>query len=165
MSNSLDSGFNYNLWVLMRQTRDAMSKARERELEKLGVSSIQAAVLFNIQVIGEEATPAELSRRLVREPHSISGLLSRMEKQGLVRRVKDLPRRNMVRIEMTDKGKEIYDKSIKRLAIHEIMSVLPERAKKELWTYLEELREKAFKTIGRSYKLPFEQLYPESMDY
>jgi DNA-binding MarR family transcriptional regulator len=132
-----------------------MSKAREKELGKLGVSCIQAAVLFNLQAIGDAATPAELSRRLVREPHTISGLLSRMEKQGLIRKAKDLPRKNMVRIEMTDKGKEIYDKSTQRLAMHEIMSILPENEKKELWTYLEKLRTRALKTLGKGYELPF----------
>ncbi|MDD5191225.1 MAG: MarR family transcriptional regulator, partial [Dehalococcoidales bacterium] len=105
---------DYNLWALFRQTRDAMIKARERELEKHGISSIQAAVLFTIQDIGPEATPAEISRRLVREPHSISGLLSRMEKQGVIKRAKDLPKRNMVRISLTAKGRELYQYSTQR---------------------------------------------------
>jgi DNA-binding MarR family transcriptional regulator len=161
MNGFINSGSDYDLWVLIRQTRDAMLKAREKELEKLGVSSIQVAVLFNLKAIGTDATPAELSRRLVREPHSISGLLSRMERQGLIRKVKDLPRKNMVRIEMTDKGKEVYGKSARRLVVHEIMSALPENAKKELWNCLEKLRTKAFETIGRGYKLPFPQLQPE----
>ncbi|MDD5191488.1 MAG: MarR family transcriptional regulator, partial [Dehalococcoidales bacterium] len=115
---------DYNLWALLRQTRDAMVKARDRELEKHGSSTIQAAVLFTIQDIGPEATPAEISRRMVREPHSISGLLSRMEKQGLIKRVKDLPKKNMVRVTLTAKGKEAYEYSTQRAAMYEIMSVL-----------------------------------------
>jgi MarR family transcriptional regulator, organic hydroperoxide resistance regulator len=155
MNSMLSTDQDYNLWVLLRQTRDAMVKARERELEKYGISSIQAAVLFTIQAIGAEATPAEISRRLVREPHSVSGLLNRMERQGLITRVKDLPKRNMVRVVMTDKGREAYEQSTKRLSMHEIMSVLSEAERNQMWGYLERLRDKAMKLAGIGYELPF----------
>lgn len=155
MNSMLSTDQDYNLWVLLRQTRDAMVKARERELEKYGISSIQAAVLFTIQAIGAEATPAEISRRLVREPHSVSGLLNRMEKQHLITRVKDLPKRNMVRVVMTDKGREAYEQSTKRLSMHEIMSVLSEAERNQMWGYLERLRDKAMKLAGIGYELPF----------
>ena len=50
------------------------------------------------QVIGYRVTPAEISRRLLRESHSISQILNRMENKGLVRWVKDLERKNLVRL-------------------------------------------------------------------
>jgi DNA-binding MarR family transcriptional regulator len=155
MNSMLSTDRDYNLWVLLRQTRDAMVKARERELEKVGISSIQAAVLFTIQSIGTEATPAEISRRLVREPHSVSGLLNRMEKQGIIRRAKDLPKRNMVRVVVTDKGREAYEQSTKRLSMHEIMAALSEDERNQMWGYLEKLRDKAMKLAGIGYELPF----------
>ncbi len=146
---------DYNLWVLMRQARDAMAKAREREIAKYGVSSIQVAVLFNIQAIGQEATPAEISRRLVREPHSVSGLLSRREKQGLIKRVKDLPRRNMIRVVMTKKGAETYNLVSKWITMHKILSVLSNDEKKILWDLLQKLRDKSLKLAGIGHELPF----------
>jgi len=154
-SDALSGDHDYNLWVLMRQTRDAMTRARERELEKAGISSIQAAVLFTIQAIGPEATPAEISRRLVREPHSVSGLLSRMEKQGLIKRVRDLPKRNMVRVVMTAKGQHAYEQSTQRRAMHDIMGALTEAERKELGSYLERLRTRAMKIAGIGHELPF----------
>lgn len=162
MNAMLSTDTDYNLWVLLRQTRDAMVKARERELEKFGISSIQAAVLFTIQAIGPEATPAEISRRLVREPHSVSGLLSRMEKQGIIKRSRDLPKRNMVRVEMTEKGSEAYEQSTKRLSMHQIMSVLSEEEQKNLWDYLEKLRDKSLKLAGIGYELPFPPRWSEA---
>lgn len=75
---------DYELWVLLHQPRDAVFKAREKELSPYGISTMQAAVLFIILAIGNEATPTEISRWLLREPHSVSNLLSRMEKEGLV---------------------------------------------------------------------------------
>lgn len=162
MYSLLSTDKDYNLWVLLRQTRDAMSKARERELEKYGISSIQAAVLFTIQAIGTEATPAEISRRLMREPHSVSGLLNRMQKQGFIRRVKDLPRRNMVRVVMTEKGEEAYRQSTKRFSMHETISVLSEEERSQLWNLLEKLRDRAMKLAGIGYELPFPPHWSEA---
>ncbi len=162
MNTQLSGDQDYNLWVLMRQTRDGMMKAREKELGKYGISSIQAALLFTIQAIGDDATPAEISRRLVREPHSVSGLLSRMEKQGLVRRVKDLPKRNMVRVVMTDKGKKTYEQSTKRTMMHEVFANLTEREKKDLWDILEKLRSRSLKLAGIGHELPFPPSLAES---
>ena len=162
MNTLLSTDQDYNLWVLMRQTRDAMTKARERELEKYGISSIQAAVLFTVQSIGVEATPAEISRRLVREPHSVSGLLSRMEKQGLIKRVKDLPKRNMLRVVMTEKGETAYDQSTKRTTMHEIIGILSENERRRLWDDLEKLRDKSMKLAGIGHELPFPPRWSEA---
>lgn len=38
----------------------------------------------------------------------MSGLLDRMEKQGLVRKVNDLERKNPIRVAVTEKGEEAY---------------------------------------------------------
>jgi DNA-binding MarR family transcriptional regulator len=155
MYDILPNDRDYDLWVLVRQTRDAIIKAREKELVQSGISSIQAAVLFTLQAIGNEATPAEISRRLVREPHSVSGLLSRMEKQGLIKKVKNLPRKNMVRVTITEKGQAAYHKSAERASMHEVMAILSENERKELWTLLEKLRDKSLKLAGIGYTLPF----------
>jgi DNA-binding MarR family transcriptional regulator len=146
---------DYNLVSLIRQTRDAVIKARERELAHIGISSIQASLLSILKEIGNKATPAEISRRLVREPHSVSALLNRMEKKGLIRKIKDLPRKNMIRVTMTQKGKTVYHHSTKRVSVHEIMSTLNEDEKKVLHLLLEKLLDKAFKLAGITYRLPF----------
>lgn len=151
---SLNDG-DYNLVSLIRQTRDAVIKARERELAHIGISSIQASLLFTLKEIGNKATPAEISRRLVREPHTVSALLTRMEKKGLIRKIKDLPRKNMIRVTMTQKGKTVYNHSTKRVSMHEIMSTLSEDGKKVLHLLLEKLRDKAFRLAGIRHRLPF----------
>ena len=75
---------DFKLWVLLHQTRDAVHKSAEKELRRFGLSPMEAALLFAVHAIGERATPAEISRWLFRESHSVSGLLDRMEKKGLV---------------------------------------------------------------------------------
>jgi len=114
----------------------------------------QAAILFIVQAIGEKATPAEISRWLFREPHSVSGLLARMEKQGLVRKVKDLERKNLVRVVITEEGQKAYQQSTKRESIHRIMSSLSEEDRQQLRSYLEVLQNKALEELGVNRKLP-----------
>ena len=145
---------DYNLWWLLLLMRRIMYKARARELFQYGITPEQAAILFIVQAIGEKATPAEISRWLFREPHSISGLLARMEKEGLVRKVKDLDRKNLVRVVITEEGQQAYQQSTKRESIHKIMSSLSEEDHQQLRSYLEVLQNKALQELGVNHKPP-----------
>jgi DNA-binding MarR family transcriptional regulator len=71
-----------------------------------------------------------------------------MARRGLVKKVKDLDRKNLVRVVMTEKGKKTYDLSTKRGPIHRIMSSLEEEEKKAFRDSLEKLLIKARKEIG-----------------
>jgi len=139
---------DYAVWILLGQTREAIYKARQRELKQYNITPRQAAILFSIETLNNNATPAEISRRLLREPHTVSELLSRMERRGLVRRVKDLDRKNMVRIVLTEKGREAYSQSTKRDSIHRIMSSLSKRGRQEFTSYLKTLRDTALQERG-----------------
>ena len=151
-----DADRDFELWSLLHQARDAIARARENELRQADISMIKAAVLFFVKSMDGPATPAKISRYLFREPHTISGLLDRMENQGLVRRVHDLQRKNLVRIEVTEKGDEFYRKTReKRKIISRIMSTLSEEERDNLRVYLEKLRNRALKEIGVKTKLPF----------
>ena len=103
MENFSSADQDFRLWVLLEQVTRALRKAREKELNEYGISAADAAVFSIIQATDKQATPAEISPWLLREPHSVSGLLSRMEKEGLVRRVKDWDKKNLVRIAMTER--------------------------------------------------------------
>lgn len=147
MKNSSYEDMDY-LWVMLHQSRDAIFKVREKELKKYNISTTKAAVLFNIQAIGYNATPSGVARCLLRESHSVSTILSRMEKQGLVKKVNDLDRKNMVRVYLTDKGKEVYHKAAKRESICEIMSCLSDEERQQLISSLKKLRNKALAHLG-----------------
>jgi DNA-binding MarR family transcriptional regulator len=132
-----------------------MINARDTELLQYGTTAMQAEVMFITDSVGEETIPAEISRWLLRKPATISGLLDRMEKVGLVERVKDLPKKNLVRIRITEKGRQAYKESLKRESIHEIMSCLPEGERKQLASILVKLRDRTAKVIGYRAEIPF----------
>ena len=123
---------DYNLIALINQTGHAVSLARTRELAPHGLSMMRAAVLLVLQMRDNNATPTEISQWLLREPHTISALLDRMEKDGLIRRYRDLHKRNTVRVAMTEKGRVAYQESLTRETFHSVMSVLTEEEREQL---------------------------------
>ena len=134
---------DYNLLVLLAQTSDAVLKAWQKELDEYNISVERAAALLAIRAIGDEATPSQISRWLSREPHTVSGLLNRMGKAGLVMMVKDLDKKNMVRVVLTNKGRKAYHQSIRQESIHQIMVSLSEEERQQLRSCLQTLRDRA----------------------
>ncbi|UCH42218.1 MAG: hypothetical protein JSW16_05180, partial [Dehalococcoidales bacterium] len=62
MQHYLSDDRDYEVWMLLNQASEAMFKAREKELNGNGVTAMEATALFIIQAIGNQATPAEISR-------------------------------------------------------------------------------------------------------
>jgi len=137
-----------DLWVLFTHARYAVFRAREKELQRYGISPEQVSLLFVVQALGNKATPAALSRYIIRQPHTVSALVDRMARRGLVKKVKDLDRKNLVRVVMTEKGQKTYELSTKRGPIHRIMGSLSKEEKKNFKNYLERIMAKARKEIG-----------------
>jgi len=142
------------LWAMMNQVYWAMVRATENELRPIGISMIQAAVLFLVKNAKTPATPAQLSRWLFREPHTVSGLLNRMEKQGLVRKAKDLERKNLVRVTLTEKGEEAYQRQSEMRLIRKLLSSLFPKQRDNLMTYLRTLRSRALDELVVKRQLP-----------
>ena len=146
---------DHAMWLLCSQVHDAMARIRERDLNRSGITRIQSAVLFIVKNMKGPATPAEISRRLLRKPHSVSELLRRMEKEGLIKRAKDLKRKNQIRISLTKKGERINRKARNLGAIHEIVCSLSEEEQDNMKAYLTKLRTNSIKELGIDYELPF----------
>ncbi len=154
-SDSHSADKDYELWWLMDQMKTATYRARTKELAQYGITFEQCGVLFVTQALGPRATPIEISRWLLREHHTVSGLLSRMEKRGLITKVKDLDRKNRVRVTMTEKGRQAYNGSTKRESIHRIMSSLSGEEHQQLRRCMEILLDSALKEYGVSRRPPF----------
>ena len=160
MTTPLLTDRDYELWVLLLQARDVLFNAREKELRQYGISAMEAAALFIIQAIGDGATPTEISRWMIRAPHTISALLDRMEKKGLVRKSKDLDRKNLVRVSLTEKGKEAYNNSARRELIYSIISALSNEERQQLSKSLQTLRDRALKEIAKGIAIDYELPFP-----
>ena len=142
------------LWVLLLRTEEAIFKARQRELNAYDISLIGAGALIVIRALEGRATPAKIARWLFREPHSVAGLLNRMERQGLVRRTKDLDRKNLIRVTLTEKGEKVCDQVSERGTLHRILAGLPEEQRRQLESILQILLDRALKELAQEVNLP-----------
>jgi DNA-binding MarR family transcriptional regulator len=134
---------DYDLWLLLARTHYRVKQARTGELRRYGLSPEQAGIIYYVFSSGNNAMPIEISRWMMREPQTITSILDRMVKKGLIRKNHDHQRRNVVRISLTDKGKRAYEHSIKRESFHKIMQVLTEEKRQTLREILSELRRSA----------------------
>jgi DNA-binding MarR family transcriptional regulator len=137
----------FMLWILLAQNKDAMLKARERDYERFGISNERRAVLYIIQNNGGRSTPVEIARDLFRELHSVTEMLKRMEKDGLITRHKGSGR-SKVEVELTEKGLEVFDQSLHNQTDKRIFSVLTRTERQRLASYLFKLRSKTLEDLG-----------------
>ena len=157
MKSGAATDLEHGLAALLYQSAHAIARARDNEVrQQAGISRMQGAILFMLDMMDEAPTPAAIGRLLLQEPHSASGLLSRMERDGLVRRVKDGQKKNLVRILMTDKGREAHNKSRESHSLHNIFSGLSDKQQKTLVQYLRILRRKALEEV----RINNEMLFP-----
>ena len=138
---------DYRLWLLLNKTRSAIFKLRHRKVGQY-LPPNQAAALVTIWAFKGQVTPAELSRQLFLEPHSVSELIVRMEKKGLVAKAKDKNRGNMVRLSITDKGRELCSKVMGEDLIHGIMGSLTGEQQEQLRSCLTALFAASLEELG-----------------
>ena len=129
------------LWITIAQTRDEMSKTRRKDLKRFGMSTPrQAIVLRIIHYLGNKATLKEISEHAYREIPSIYVLASRLEKKGLIIKVRDIPGSIALRYKITRKGFKVLGKVLESDSIHKVISVLTEGEKQELDSILQKLK-------------------------
>ncbi len=131
---------DYNTWMLLSQIYKLVHKARVQELLKYDITPEQAGILFSTkaaEAFGHDKTLTTISRFTVLEPHSVSEILSRMEKNGLITKTKGT--RNVLSINITEKGQHAYELSTKREPIRDVMSCLSEGERQQLDRLLKKL--------------------------
>lgn len=131
-------------WALLRQSWIAVNKVAEAKLAKKGLTPEKAAVLWACRDYPDPLTPAEIARLVSREAQTVAGLLNRMEKEGLVRRIPKRKGRPFTEIKMTAKGKELCDVGVEiyKSLIQDLSADMPEGSRDEFHKNLRDLRNK-----------------------
>jgi DNA-binding MarR family transcriptional regulator len=113
------------LWLLLRRVGDALGLCQDLVYSKYGLTSEQVAVLAAIKSRGP-LRPSEFASILERSPNSMSMIIDRMVKAGLVRRTRDRKDRRAVFVSMTDKGREAVAPAVPTgwQFIHKVLSPL-----------------------------------------
>jgi DNA-binding MarR family transcriptional regulator len=126
-------------WLLIGRAREFMVKAREQELVPYQISHRQAYVADIIYNLGHKATLTELAKHVDRGVNTLSYLMTRMERDGLIKKVREKPKSTLLKLELTRKGVLAYKNSEKRESIHKIMSVLSEKERQQLISMMQKL--------------------------
>jgi DNA-binding MarR family transcriptional regulator len=147
--NSESKNTVLGLWLLLHRVHDSLALCEDSIFKGYGLTSEQFRVLAAVKGRGGSSRPSELARILERSPNSISMLIDRMVKAGLVKRTRDRKDRRAVNVSMTGKaekclgpagpaGWEFIQKILSPLS-HEdkrILASLLEKTKCELLGYL-----------------------------
>jgi DNA-binding MarR family transcriptional regulator len=102
--NSEQENTVLRLWLLLPRVGDALALCQDLVFSKYGITTEQWRVLVCIKSRGS-LRPVDLASMLERSPNSMSMIVDRMVKAGLVRRTRDRKDRRAVFVTMTDKGK------------------------------------------------------------
>jgi DNA-binding MarR family transcriptional regulator len=136
----------YALWQKFSQTRSAISKAREKRIGKYFHPNWGSALTF-IWANNGKATPGMLAKSLFLEHHSASELVNRLEKKGLVKRDKDKAKKRVVRISITEKGREVCFQAMQTDFIVSIISTISDEQRQQLNAILDILYQTARKHL------------------
>jgi DNA-binding MarR family transcriptional regulator len=151
----------YMLLAMIKQTADALMKVRQKELKKFGITPEQSGAMAIIYALGGQATAAELSRILFRKPNSMTILLRRLEKQGLIKKTPDRKQKNIIRLSLTARGLQRRINSSRVNTLDRIFSKVSKARQRQLWISLEKVRNQALKDLDidvKSYTRFFEKL-------
>jgi MarR family 2-MHQ and catechol resistance regulon transcriptional repressor len=92
---------------LMRATRSVTARLEPR-LAECGLTLTQLGVLEAVLHLGP-LPHRELGRKLLTSPANLSDVVDKLEKRGLVCRVRDAADRRMVRVELTPAGRALIE--------------------------------------------------------
>jgi DNA-binding MarR family transcriptional regulator len=142
------------LYALFDQTRETIHKAVKLELTQYQISQPQVKVMHMIVQSDGGLTLNQLSGQAVRELNSVSTLIGRMQRKGLVKKIKKKGDEKTY-VTLTDKGKDIYDNTVTERSIYLIFDVLSDEEKKQLESLLSKLQTQARNLLGLDYRPPF----------
>ena len=148
MKNQINEYKDWDLWVLLSRTYHIMANSRDAEFRKYGISRHQAFILYIIKTLGDYVTPTEIANVSFREKNSITDILNRMVKKGLVTKTKDPDLKSRIRISLTEKGQQTCKKYRLKDPVGRVMSILSEEERRQFQLCLEKLLDNTMKEIS-----------------
>jgi DNA-binding MarR family transcriptional regulator len=149
----------HHLWIVLHQVCNLMLKCEEIASSKAGLSREKYDVLMAIKfynVVEEtEVIETNLARVLYRSTNSISTIIDRMEAEGLIEKIRDLPDRRAIRLIVTQKADKILQQASKPYLeqIKRLCSVYTLKELKSTIAAMEKFRQKATEESGlRKYR-------------
>ncbi len=144
---------NYEFWGLFVRLNKLIAKARTIELARYGITREQSHILHILCSNEGSSTLNELSNLGLVNHNATSTIVIRMEKQGLLERIKNSDSRQY-KINITEKGREVFER-MPKVSVEMIFSELTMEEKKLITPCLLRLERRTRELLGMDYKPPF----------
>lgn len=143
-----------NLYILLDQVDSIVTNAIELELKHLRVTQPQVRILTMLSRENRPVTLEDLANWTLKEFNSVSTLINRMEKKGLIKKTKksgDLK----TYVILAEKGSNLYHHNVTERSIHLIFDRLSKEEMKQFEDLLLKVRDATRDLLGLNYKPPF----------
>jgi len=149
MGKQTSSISDFDLWSITDKTHHQIFLIRQRELSPYHIASQQLYILRNIQALGSKATVSKIAKEIDREIGVVSRQTVVLEKDGLVKRIKDAPKSRRLRIELTKKGLDMLRIPRESKPIGAIFAVLTQDERRQMYSILNKMfiKSKEYTTI------------------
>jgi len=139
MDNSTILESNFKLWHLISSVSHSIVRVRQKELNQYHIPVRQYQVLRTIQELGSNATLSEVSKMVEREDHVISKQAVSMEKDGFIRRIKNTPKKNVLKLELTEKGHDMIKIARQSKSMDTIFSFMSDDERQQMESALNKI--------------------------
>jgi DNA-binding MarR family transcriptional regulator len=138
------------VWFLTHRTHELLRRCEDQVFGEYNLTTEQYTVLVTIKYLDDPVRPTDVARWMGRSPNSVSMIVDRMVKAGLVRRIRDRGDRREVRLVITSKGENAIKPAT--LAgvefIQKILSPLSYEDRRTLVSLNEVVKDNAFKYLN-----------------
>jgi MarR family transcriptional regulator, organic hydroperoxide resistance regulator len=126
------------LWRQLYQTYTLLKQCEDRIIEEHGLTTEQYAILVSISYVGEPARVTDIAHWLERSTNSISMIVDRMVKVGLVKRTRSKADRRVVYVAFASKGENALKPSSRAMfeTVRKHMSPLSQQDRSTLLSLL-----------------------------
>jgi DNA-binding MarR family transcriptional regulator len=147
-------------YILVRQAWLAINRVAEARLAKVGLTPEKFLVLWTCRDYRGPLIPAEIARIAHRENQTIAGLLNRMEKEDLVRRIPKQKGHPYTEVKITAKGRKLVDAGLPvfKSIVSDLIADMPAQKQKECQEWHRELRDKALDKLHLVAEPPAERV-------
>jgi len=143
-----------HLGRLINRVHNYLARIRTIELNRFGLTPTRVGVVTFIKETAEPATIPAIAARVARELNTVTELLKRMEKDGLIRKVRKRMGRKIFTVELTEKGEAAYLKATQINILYKVLSSLSQEERERCEFCLEKLKSISLEELCKLTDIP-----------
>jgi MarR family transcriptional regulator, organic hydroperoxide resistance regulator len=139
-------------WLLIHQIHRLLSRVQNSILADMGLTDRKHSVLLALKNLDNPVTINDIAKWLDRNSNGISMLINRMAKDGFIVKERDKKDQRIVRVEITLKGEQCFEKvkKVNRKIIQDMFCDINEKELEKMSNLLQKVRGRALDFLNLS---------------